>query len=69
VRRLALVLAVLLMTSAEAADRTAVVLGTATPGGGFPVYGQALAETVNAVDPTLEVQPKTRAAVPTTFPC
>jgi uncharacterized protein len=58
VRRVALALVLLLMTSAEAADRTAVVLGTATPGGGFPVYGQALAETVNAVDPTLEVQPK-----------
>ena len=24
-----------------------VTLGTATPGGGFPVYGQAVAETVN----------------------
>ena len=43
---------------AQAADRTAVVLGTATPGGGFPVYGQALADTVNAVDPSLDVQPR-----------
>jgi TRAP transporter TAXI family solute receptor len=33
-----------------------VVLGTATPGGGFPVYGDALAATVNEVDPTLEVR-------------
>ncbi len=24
-----------------------IVLGTATPGGGFPVYGQAFAETIN----------------------
>ena len=24
--------------------KTAVILGTATPGGGFPVYGQAVAE-------------------------
>jgi TRAP transporter TAXI family solute receptor len=39
-------------------DRTTVVLGTATPGGGFPVYGQAFAETVNAVDPSLDVQPR-----------
>jgi TRAP transporter TAXI family solute receptor len=36
-------------------DRTAVTLGTATPGGGFPVYGQAVADTVNEVDPSLEV--------------
>jgi uncharacterized protein len=33
-----------------------VVLGTATPGGGFPVYGQAVAETINETDPTLSVQ-------------
>lgn len=57
-RGLALAVALLVVVGAEAADRTAVVLGTATPGGGFPVYGQALAETVNAIDPTLEVQPR-----------
>jgi hypothetical protein len=33
-----------------------VTLGTATPGGGFPVYGQAVADTINQVDPTLEVR-------------
>ena len=33
-----------------------VILGTATPGGGFPVYGQAVAETIAAVDPTLAVE-------------
>jgi len=32
-----------------------VTLGTATPGGGFPVYGQAFAESVNEADPTLTV--------------
>jgi len=32
-----------------------VVLGTATPGGGFPVYGDAVAATLNEVDPTLGV--------------
>src|SRR5262249_47776967 len=36
--------------------RTTVVLGTATPGGGFPVYGQAVAETINEVDPSLHVE-------------
>lgn len=37
--------------------RTVVVLGTATPGGGFPVYGQAFAETVNEFEPGLEIEP------------
>jgi uncharacterized protein len=32
-----------------------VVLGTATPGGGFPVYGEAVAATLNEVDPSLDV--------------
>jgi uncharacterized protein len=32
-----------------------VTLGTATPGGGFPVYGQAVAETITETDATLKV--------------
>ncbi len=32
-----------------------VVLGTATPGGGFPVYGDAVAAALNEVDPSLGV--------------
>ncbi len=36
---------------------TTVVLGTATPGGGFPVYGQAFAETVNELEAELEITP------------
>jgi uncharacterized protein len=32
-----------------------VVLGTATPGGGFPVYGDAVAAVLNEVDPSLGV--------------
>ena len=47
-----------LVTAASAADRTVVVLGTATPGGGFPLYGGALAEVINAEDATLHVQPR-----------
>jgi uncharacterized protein len=35
-----------------------LVLGTATPGGGFPLYGDALAEMVNAQEPQLRVQPR-----------
>ena len=44
--------------SASAAGKTPVALGTATPGGGFPVFGQAVADTINETDPTLDVQPR-----------
>lgn len=37
-------------------DRTVVTLATATPGGGFPVFGQAFAETIHATDPSLEIR-------------
>jgi TRAP transporter TAXI family solute receptor len=37
-------------------ERDTVILGTATPGGGFPVYGQAVAETINETDPSLFVE-------------
>ncbi len=33
-----------------------IVLATATPGGGFPLYGGVVAEVVNAVDPSLAVE-------------
>jgi TRAP transporter TAXI family solute receptor len=46
---------------AKAAEKTLVILGTATPGGGFPVYGQAVSESINAVDTTLEVRPQNTA--------
>jgi len=36
----------------------ALVLATATPGGGFPVYGEAFAEMVNAQEPRLRIQPR-----------
>ena len=35
---------------------TKIVLGTATPGGGFPLYGGALADTINETDPSLNVE-------------
>ncbi len=40
------------------ARKTVVVLGTATPGGGFPVYGEAYSSTLNEMDPTLWVEPR-----------
>ena len=35
-----------------------LILGTATPGGGFPLYGDAFAEMVNAQEPRIRVQPR-----------
>ena len=40
----------------SAQEKTTVLLGTATPGGGFPVYGAAFAATINEVDPTLHIE-------------
>ena len=43
-------------TAAGGGAKTAVILGTATPGGGFPVYGAAVAETIHEIDPSLAVE-------------
>ena len=48
----------IVMTNAAVTEKTNVSLGTATPGGGFPVYGQAVAETINETDPSLLVEPR-----------
>lgn len=48
------VAAVLLSALAQA--ESTVVLGTATPGGGFQLYGQHLAEVLTAADPTLRIE-------------
>ena len=37
-------------------DPTTVTLATATPGGGFPLYGGVVAEVVAATDPSLAVE-------------
>jgi TRAP transporter TAXI family solute receptor len=41
-----------------AAPATNVSLATATPGGGFPVYGAAFADTINEIDPSLRIEPR-----------
>ena len=43
-------------TAAGGAAKTAVILGTATPGGGFPVYGAAVADTIHEVDSSLAIE-------------
>jgi uncharacterized protein len=54
----------LLAGSAAAQDggkvipKTTITLGTATPGGGFPLYGNAFAEVMNETDPTLAIEPR-----------
>ena len=37
-------------------QKTTVILGTATPGGGFPVYGAAVADTIHEIDPALAIE-------------
>ena len=56
---------VLLLTGGAAAQdggksiqKTTISLGTATPGGGFPLYGNTFAEIMNAADPTLSIEPR-----------
>lgn len=59
------VAAVLLLSGGAAAQdggkgiqKTTIRLGTATPGGGFPIYGSAFAEVMNAADATLSIEPR-----------
>jgi len=56
---------VLLLTVAAAAQQedkpipqTRITLGTATPGGGFPLYGNTFAEVLNAADQSLSIEPR-----------
>jgi TRAP-type uncharacterized transport system substrate-binding protein len=42
-------------SSGQEGGKTHVVLGTATPGGGFPLYGGVVAESINQADPSLNV--------------
>src|SRR5260370_35380606 len=42
----------------KAIQKTTISLGTATPGGGFPLYGNAFAEAMNKADPTLSIEPR-----------
>ena len=48
--------AIMTIAPALAQSETRLTLGTATPGGGFPVYGAAFVETVREADPSLIVE-------------
>src|SRR5258708_39512106 len=50
-----LVLAMAAMSAAAAQQKITVVLGTATPGGGFQIYGAAHSPLVNETDKTVTV--------------
>jgi uncharacterized protein len=39
-------------------QKTTISLGTATPGGGFPLFGNNFAQVVNDADPTLSIEPR-----------
>jgi TRAP transporter TAXI family solute receptor len=45
-------------TGGSAIPSTTISLGTATPGGGFPLYGNAFAEVMNAADASLTIVPR-----------
>ena len=45
-------------TGGTAIPTTTISLGTATPGGGFPLYGNAVAEVMNAADPQISIAPR-----------
>src|SRR6195952_3252399 len=56
---------VLLLAGSAAAEeggktisKTTISLGTATPGGGFPLYGNAFAAVMNEADATLSIEPR-----------
>jgi uncharacterized protein len=46
------------VVAAQSPEKTMITLGTATPGGGFPVYGEAVTGVINETDPGLEVRPR-----------
>src|SRR6202035_2373575 len=39
-------------------QKITISLGPATPGGGFPLYGDAFAQAMNAADPGLSILPR-----------
>src|SRR6185503_4775027 len=65
--RLLLSVSFLLLASPAMAQQT-LVLATATPGGGFPVYGAAFAEMVMAQEPKLRIATRSTRGSTETVP-
>lgn len=55
-RAVRFLLTLLLLTGAARAEELRVSLGTATPGGGFPAYAEALVGALRVVDPGLVIE-------------
>jgi TRAP transporter TAXI family solute receptor len=47
-----------IQSAAAQPQGTTIMLGTATPGGGFPLYGDAFIATIGETDPALSVTPR-----------
>jgi hypothetical protein len=62
------VLALSATITAAAAQKTTVVLGTATPGGGFARYAAPLVEILNQVEPALLIEPRSTKGSTDTIP-
>src|SRR5258707_10831004 len=57
-RSLLLALSAFFLMSSNSNAQQTLVLATATPGGGFPVFGEAFASVLNAQEPALRIEPK-----------
>jgi uncharacterized protein len=55
-RRTAVLGATMLAAAPARGQPVKVRLGTATPGGGFPIYGEAFVAAIKAQDPALEIE-------------
>jgi TRAP transporter TAXI family solute receptor len=55
--RIVITCLVILFANYGASAKDRITLGTATAGGGFPLYGDTFARVVNANDPSLFIQP------------
>jgi len=65
---LSVLLTLALMTSPAGAQKTTVVLGTATPGGGFARYAAPLVDILNEVEPSLLIEPRSTKGSTDTIP-
>lgn len=57
-RAVRVLLTLLLLTAPALAGELRVTLGTATPGGGFPAYAEALISVLRQADPGLVIEPR-----------